>query len=194
MIYFSTINKGNSMKTYLALFSATILALSACSQEAAQPAASNADASVPAQEGASTASSPAPVAEKVDPASVPAECSVVVETGDQMKYSTNEIKVKKSCETFKVTLKDTGSMPATSMGHNLVIAKADDASAVASEGTGAGPDSGYLNADNPAIVAHTDLVGGGQESSLAFKTSQLDPNASYKFFCTFPAHFASMQG
>lgn len=183
------------MKTYLALLSATILALSACSQEAAQPAASNdAAASVPAQEGASAASSPAPVAEKVDPASVSADCSVVVETGDQMKFNMNEIKVKKSCEAFKVTLKHTGSMPATSMGHNLVIAKADDASAIASEGTGAGPDGGYLNADNPAIVAHTDLVGGGQESSLAFKTSQLDPNASYKFFCTFPAHFASMQG
>ncbi|MDO4641495.1 MAG: azurin [Neisseria sp.] len=182
------------MKTYLALLSATILALSACSQETAQPAGHDSAASAPAEGGASAASSPAPVAEKVDPASVPAECSVVVETGDQMKYSTNEIKVKKSCEAFKVTLKHTGSMPSTSMGHNLVISKADDASGIASEGTGAGPDGGYLNPENPAIVAHTDLVGGGQESSVAFKTSRLDPNASYKFFCTFPAHFASMQG
>lgn len=180
------------MKAYLALISAVALALSACSQEAAKPAgqASAPAASAPAAEGASAAVA----AEKVDPASVPAECSVVVETGDQMKYSTNEISVKKSCETFKVTLKHTGSMPVTSMGHNIVITKVDDASAVASEGSGAGPDSGYLKADNPAIVAHTDMIGGGQEASVAFKTSRLDPNAGYKFFCTFPAHFSVMQG
>ncbi|EGZ46812.1 azurin [Neisseria wadsworthii] len=180
------------MKAYLALISAAALALSACSQEAAKPVeqASAPAASVPAAEGASGMVA----AEKVDPASVPAECSFVVETGDQMKYNTNQIPVKKSCETFKVTLKHTGSMPVTSMGHNIVITKADDASAVANEGSGAGPDSGYLKADNPAIIAHTDMIGGGQEASLAFKTSQLDPNGSYKFFCTFPAHFSVMQG
>lgn len=181
------------MKTNLALIVLAVLGLSACSGQESASEATVGSASANVASDSSAGSTPVAV-EKVDPASVPADCSVTVESSDQMKYSVNEIAVKKSCEAFKVTLKHTGTMPVAQMGHNIVISKADDASAIASEGTGAGPDSGYLNIENPAIVAHTDMIGGGQETTVAFKTNALDPKSSYKFFCTFPAHFGTMQG
>lgn len=185
------------MKIYLALISAVALALSACGSQDSAPAGDAAASAAPASgtsAPAAESASPAAAADKVDPASVSAECTFTVEANDQMKYNVSEIPVKKSCEAFKVVLKHTGSMPVAQMGHNIVITKADDASSVASEGTAAGPDAGYLNAENPAVVAHTDMIGGGQETVLAFKTSRLDPAGSYKFFCTFPSHFGMMQG
>lgn len=47
-----------------------------------------------------------------------AECSVDVESTDQMTFNTQAISVSKSCKTFTVNLKHTGSLPKTAMGHN----------------------------------------------------------------------------
>ena len=190
------------MKAYLALISAAALSLAACSQqETAQPAApasqasAAATASAPAETASATASSATnSAASAAQPAEVAAECSTVVESNDQMKYNVSQIDIKKSCTSFKIVLKHTGQMPKTSMGHNLVISKADDASSVASEGTGEGASKDFLKVSDSRIVAHTKMLGGGEEDSIVLDTSKLDPNSQYKFFCTFPAHFSMMQG
>ena len=190
------------MKAYLALISAAALSLAACSQqETAQPAApasqvsAAATASAPAETASATASSAAnSAASAAQPAEVAAECSTVVESNDQMKYNVGQINIKKSCTSFKIVLKHTGQMPKTSMGHNLVISKADDASSIASEGTGEGASKDFLKASDSRIIAHTKMLGGGEEDSIVLDTSKLDANSQYKFFCTFPGHFGMMQG
>ena len=133
------------MKTYLALISTAVLALTACSQEAPKsaepaPAAASAPAaSAPTAAPASPASAPAAPASEAT-ASAPtanAACETTVESNDEMKFNTAEIAISKTCAQYKITLKHVGKMPVTAMGHNLVISKAEDAAGVVADGAAA---------------------------------------------------------
>ena len=102
-----------------------------------------------------------------------AECSVDVESTDQMTYNTQAISISKSCKTFTVNLKHTGSLPKTAMGHNLVLSKTADMSGIATDGIGAGPDAAYVKAGDERVIAHTGLIGGGESTSVTFDVSKL---------------------
>ena len=60
-------------------------------------------------------------------------------------------------------------------------------------GMSAGVDHDYLPKDDPRILAHTKLVGGGESTSVTFKTDGL-AGKDLTFFCSFPGHFALMKG
>ena len=117
-----------------------------------------------------------------------AECSVDVESTDQMTFNTQAISVSKSCKTFTVNLKHTGSLPKTAMGHNWVLSRTADMPGVATDGISAGPDASYLKAGDERVIAHTDLIGGGESTSVTFDVSKLAAGEDYSFFCSFPGH------
>lgn len=123
-----------------------------------------------------------------------AECSVDVESTDQMTFNTQAISVSKSCKTFTVNLKHTGSLPKTAMGHNWVLSKTADMPGVATDGISAGPDASYLKAGDERVIAHTDLIGGGESTSVTFDVSKLAAGEDYSFFCSFPGHYSLMKG
>lgn len=123
-----------------------------------------------------------------------AECSVTVDSTDQMMFTTKAIEIDKSCKTFTVNLEHSGSLPKTVMGHNWVLSKEADAAAIASEGMSQGVDKDYLKADDTRIIAHTKLIGAGEKDSVTFDVSKLDPAEKYQFFCTFPGHISLMKG
>lgn len=123
-----------------------------------------------------------------------AECSVDVESTDQMTFNTQAISVSKSCKTFTVNLKHTGSLPKTAMGHNWVLSKTADMPAIATDGIPAGPDASYLKAGDERVIAHTDLIGGGESTSVTFDVSKLAAGEDYSFFCSFPGHYSMMKG
>ncbi|MFI8579216.1 azurin [Ectopseudomonas khazarica] len=123
-----------------------------------------------------------------------AECSVDVESTDQMTYNTQAISISKSCKTFTVNLKHTGSLPKTAMGHNLVLSKTVDMPGIATDGIGAGPDAAYVKAGDERVIAHTGLIGGGESTSVTFDVSKLAAGEDYSFFCSFPGHYALMKG
>jgi azurin len=123
-----------------------------------------------------------------------AECSVTVDSTDQMSFSTKAIEIDKSCKTFTVNLTHSGSLPKNVMGHNWVLSKEADAPAIASEGMAAGADKDYLKADDTRIIAHTKLIGAGEKDSVTFDVSKLDPAEKYQFFCSFPGHISIMKG
>ena len=54
------------------------------------------------------------------------ECATTVEANDAMQFNTKSITVPKACKAFKVTLKHTGKLPVTAMGHNWVLARSED--------------------------------------------------------------------
>ncbi|KHL70744.1 MULTISPECIES: azurin [Pseudomonas] len=123
-----------------------------------------------------------------------AECSVDIDSTDQMTYSTNAIEIAKSCQQFTVNLKHVGQLPKNVMGHNWVLTRQADMTPVVNEGAAAGLDNDYLKADDSRILAHTKMIGGGESTSVTFDVAQLQADGQYMFFCTFPGHAAVMKG
>lgn len=123
-----------------------------------------------------------------------AECSVDVDSTDQMTFTTKAIEVDKSCKQFTVNLKHSGSLPKAVMGHNLVISKYDDMSQIATDGMSVGIDKSYLKDGDARVIAHTKVIGGGETDSVTFDVSKLDPAEKYGFFCSFPGHIGMMKG
>jgi azurin len=110
-----------------------------------------------------------------------------------MQYNLKEMSVPATCKEVTVTLNHTGKMPVTAMGHNWALANTADYQAVATAGMSAGADNNYLPKDDPRVLAHTKLVGGGESTSVTFKTDGL-AGKDLTFFCSFPGHFAMMKG
>jgi azurin len=123
-----------------------------------------------------------------------AECSVDVDSTDQMTFTTKAIEIDKSCKQFTVNLKHSGSLPKAVMGHNLVISKYDDMSQIATDGMSVGIDKSYLKDGDDRVIAHTKVIGAGETDSVTFDVSKLDPAEKYGFFCSFPGHIGMMKG
>ena len=123
-----------------------------------------------------------------------ADCSVTVDSTDQMTYDAKDIKISKSCKTFTVNLTHSGSMAKTVMGHNLVISKTADSAAVATDGMAAGIDANYLKAGDDRVIAHTKVIGAGEKDAVTFDVSKLKAGEDYAFFCSFPGHISMMKG
>jgi len=66
--------------------------------------------------------------------------------------------------------------------------------AVATAGMGAGPPSAYVAPDDTRVLAHTKTIGGGETTSVTFRTSILKKGGAYEYLCTFPGHNALMHG
>ncbi|PIE43547.1 MAG: azurin [Gammaproteobacteria bacterium] len=122
------------------------------------------------------------------------DCSVTVNSNDQMQYDTKLVEISKSCNDFTINLNHIGKLPANAMGHNWVLTKADDAHAVASDGISAGLANNYLKTGDTRVIAATKIIGGGESTSVTFPVSKLSETDTYKFFCSFPGHIGMMIG
>lgn len=123
-----------------------------------------------------------------------ANCSTVVEANDAMQFNVSNVNVPKTCKTFTVTLKHTGKLSRNAMGHDWVLTSASDEAGVVADGAKAGLDNNYVKPADPRVIAHTKVIGGGETTSVGFKTSALKPGIQYVFFCSFPGHSAIMHG
>ncbi|CAB3853174.1 azurin [Achromobacter anxifer] len=123
-----------------------------------------------------------------------AQCEVTIESNDAMQYNMSEMVVDKSCKQFTVHLKHVGKLPKTAMGHNWVLTKDADKTAVATEGMSAGPAQDYVKAGDARVIAHTKVIGGGESDSVTFDVSKLAAGEAYAYFCSFPGHWAVMKG
>ena len=123
-----------------------------------------------------------------------AECATTIEGSDAMQFNQKTIAVPKTCKTFKVTLKHTGKMPVTAMGHNWVLSHATDEAGVIADGMKAGAATSYEKPADPRIIAHTRLIGGGESDTAIINVAKLKAGEQYAYFCTFPGHAALMKG
>lgn len=106
---------------------------------------------------------------------------------DQMKFDKIELHVKAN-EKVTLTMKNVGTQPKEAMGHNFVLLKdGTDLAAFATSAIGA-PD--HIPAGNPAILAHTKLLGPGESDTIEFTV----PAGSYPYICSFPGHYLMMTG
>ncbi|THD05852.1 hypothetical protein B1991_15680, partial [Rhodanobacter lindaniclasticus] len=121
------------------LAAACALALAACSDNSSSPTAPE---SAPTPSATTTPAeapvtmAPAPAATAGNMAAAPAaamdtskgmavvtDCATEIEGSDAMQYNVSSIVVPSSCKDFKITLKHTGTMPVTAMGHDVVVTK-----------------------------------------------------------------------
>lgn len=122
-------------------------------------------------------------------------CHLDVIVGDNMNFVPANVEVSKSaCPSVTVNLSHNGKLPKNVMGHNWVLTKTEDAQSVAQAGWGAGLDKQYLPKGDKRIIAGTDIIGGGEKTSVSFTTAELVAGGDYSFFCSFVGHFAIMKG
>ena len=121
-------------------------------------------------------------------------CDANIEVTTAMAYTVKAIDVPKTCKTFTVNLKAQGTMAKTVMGHNLVITKTEDKEAVNTDGGTAGATNNYIKDKDARVVAHTNVIGGGEAASTKFDVKKLNAKNSYVFFCSFPGHAGIMKG
>lgn len=112
--------------------------------------------------------------------------NVTLTANDQLKFSSNEIHVKAN-QKITLTLKNIGTTPKESMGHNFVLLKdGTDLQQFAKEAINA-PD--HIPSD-PNIIAHTKLLGPGESDTIEFTV----PAGTYTYICSFPGHYMTMTG
>jgi azurin len=121
-------------------------------------------------------------------------CALEISSSDAMRYDKTELKVDASCTEVKLTLVHAGKLAANIMGHNWVLSKTADVAAVTSDGIKAGAAGAYVAADDKRVIAHSQLIGGGQRTTLTFSTKGLVKGGDYSFFCSFPGHSSLMKG
>lgn len=122
------------------------------------------------------------------------ECAVTIESNDMMQFNMTEMSVPAACDTYTVTLKHVGQLDKKYMGHNWVLSTTADAQGIVNGALKAGADNNYLPPGDERIIAHTKIIGGGEEDTITIDVSALSSGEDYTFFCSFPGHFAIMKG
>jgi azurin len=114
---------------------------------------------------------------------------ITVTANDQMQFSTKAIEVAAGKEAI-IVLQNVGTMAKENMGHNLTVLKSG--TVVADFGTKAmaAKATEYIPAGDSAVIAHTKLLGPGESDTLRVTLAA----GEYPYMCTFPGHFALMNG
>lgn len=179
---------------HLLLATALTLALTACGDKSQAPAdtAAPAEAAPAAEAPAAAPAEAAPAPAAATKPAVVENCATTLESNDAMQYNADSITVPASCTQFTINLKHVGTMAANVMGHNVVVAKADDMAGIAADG--AADPAEHVKAGDARAIAHTKIIGGGESASVTFDVAKIKDGGPFKFFCSFPGHLALMQG
>jgi azurin len=122
-------------------------------------------------------------------------CKLEIAGNDLIQYDKKELKIAPDCTEVELTLKHTGKLPVTTMGHNWILTRTADVAAVMNAAVAAGPKANHVPAgDKRVIAATTPIVGGGQSAKIKFSTAGLKKGEDYTYFCGFPGHGAIMRG
>jgi azurin len=113
--------------------------------------------------------------------------------GNQMKFKQTEFTVPAG-EDVTLVLENTASSP--SMQHNVVIMDAPPEGKffkkVGQAGVQAGSTNDYVQQDMDLVYAYTPIAKPGETVEITFTTP--DEAGDYGYVCTYPGHWATMQG
>jgi len=116
---------------------------------------------------------------------------IVITADDMMKFDLSEIKVKAG-QKVKLTLRHKGKMDVNVMGHNFVLLNSGVDLVDFGTKAATSRDTQYIPEGSESdIIAHTDLIGGGQTTTIEFDAPAV---GTYDFLCSFPGHYALMKG
>lgn len=152
-----------------------------------EPAAPSDNAETPAANESAAASSETSGNSSADAQATADAREVVIEANDQMQFSIDNFMVEPG-ETIQLTLKNVGTMPKFSMGHNVVVlVKSADPAAFVEAAMNAAANEYIPEGSEDQIIAHTKLLGGGESDTITFTAPE--ETGDYPFLCSFPGHF-----
>jgi len=117
------------------------------------------------------------------------EIHLTLNSDDKMKFDQKELIVGAG-QKVTLTLNHTGKMSKETMGHNFVLLDQGVSPSKFAQRATKAKDNDYVP-ESDKVLAHTDLIGGGESTEITFTASE---KGTYDFLCTFPGHFASMKG
>jgi azurin len=164
----------------LTMMASLVLASGGVAAQGTQPAAAKPQA--------------APAAAKPAAPAAGGGCKLEISGNDLMQFDKKELRVSADCATVELTMRHAGKLPAATMGHNWVLARAADADAVAKAGLAAGLKNNHVATDDARVLAKTKVIGGGQSETITFSLKGLQKGGDYTYVCTFPGHSAIMRG
>lgn len=115
---------------------------------------------------------------------------IAIAGNDQMQFDKKELRVKAG-QTVRITLSHTGQMAKNVMGHNFVILTQGTDINEFGQKAATAADNEYIPENTDQVVAHTELIGGGESTTIEFTAPEA---GSYDFICSFPGHYALMKG
>ena len=116
--------------------------------------------------------------------------NIVLTANDMMQFNLKEIKVKAG-QRVRLTLRHIGKLDVNIMGHNFVLLKKGTDLVAFATAAATQKDNKYIPAGTEDVIAHTDIIGGGQVATIEFDAPEV---GTYEFLCSFPAHYAMMRG
>lgn len=120
-----------------------------------------------------------------------AVANITITGNDQMKFNKDEIRVKAG-QKVKLTLKHVGKMGINVMGHNWALLVKDADMPAIGQAAALAAETDYIPADMvDQFIVHTKMLGGGESDTIEFEAPA---PGTYTFMCTFPGHYALMQG
>jgi azurin len=122
-----------------------------------------------------------------------AETTLEVTSNDQMQYDKKALEVVTG-QKVTVVFKYVGTFPKAAMQHNIVILQPGSAVPAFAMKAMTAPTTAYIPQDDDSkkmVLAHSETIGAGETSTFSFTAPA--PGA-YPYVCTFPGHFALMQG
>ncbi len=117
--------------------------------------------------------------------------AVEIHADDKMRYDVTAFEVKPG-QKVSVTLKNVGTTPKFSMGHNFVVLDRTinpgnvQASFLDKASTEASHD--YVPPDAKEVLAHTKLLGPGESETVTFNAPFIP--GEYLYLCSFPGHYS----
>lgn len=177
-------------KILLALsLSAFLFACGGGEKKAEPEMAETTEQEAPAQDQTEMKQEEAPAEESTEEAN-PNMTVLTIEGNDMMKFNLAELKAEAGKE-VKLVLKHVGKLDAKVMGHNWVLLKkGTDLTAFATAAMKA-TETEYIPNDGAEVIAHTSVIGGGEETEVTFMAPE---KGEYTFVCSFPGHYSMMQG
>lgn len=118
----------------------------------------------------------------------PPETITLTPEGNKMLFAQTEFTVQPG-QKVTIVFENTASSPA--MQHNVVVLNSNDEETTKRIGQAAPNASNYVP-DDPAVIAATDIAKPGETTEVTF-TAPESPG-EYTYVCTYPGHYASMQG
>jgi len=116
------------------------------------------------------------------------QLEVTIHANDQMKFDKTQIEAQPG-QKIQVTLKNIGTMPKVSMGHNFVVLDGKLAPEEFVEASMTEMSNEFVApAMTSHVIAHTKLLGPGESDTITFAAPKTA--GDYPFLCSFPGHYA----